>query len=82
MPASLYRDFFIRKAELATDTQHIFYSFLNLVGRAIKYFFYLYFFLHMLYNLINGFDHFGVILNTLNLKNLILQLWRFLLRQN
>ena len=74
MPASLYRDFLIRKAELAADTQHIFYSFLNLVKEV--------YFLHMLYNLINGFDHFGVILNTLNLKNLILRLWRFLLKQN
>ena len=40
------------------------------------------YFLQMVYNLINGFNHFGVILNTLNPKNLILRLGRFLLRQN
>ena len=72
MPTLFYREFFIRKTELAADTQHIFYSFLNFEEV---------YFLHMVCNLINGFDHFGVILNTRNLKSLILRLWRFLLRR-
>ena len=72
MPTLLYREFFIRKTELAADTQQIFYSFLNFKEV---------YFLHMVYNLINGFDYFGVILNTRNLKSLILRLWRFLLRR-